>query len=426
MRISLWLLFLFGAAVAAALFAGSNPGSLTLFWPPYRIDLSLNLFLVLTVASFLILHLALRALSALFAIPSAARSWRQRQRERGMQLSLLEAYSQLVAGRFVRAKKAAETVLAQVHGLTASGEELVYSSRLLSVAHLLAAEAAHSLQDRGAREFHYRAALEFAAKGVAPEPGEGARLRAALWALDDRDAAGALQRLDEMGQGAARRTLALRLRLKAARMAGRSVMALEAARLLAKHHALSQTAARGVLGGLAVELIGSAHDPAQLLQAWAVLEPTEQVMPDVAIAAAQRLLVLGGSAAVGRQWLLPIWQRMLDQPTGLGQHQCVNLVRALDAGFASSAESLLDSDWLTRIESAQLSHPGDAVLQYLAGVTCMRLQLWGKARQLLQQSLQRLQDDDLRRDAWRHLAELALVQDDTQAATEAWRNAAQI
>ncbi len=426
MRISLWLLFLFGAAVAAALFAGSNPGSLTLFWPPYRIDLSLNLFLALIVAAFLILHLALRALSALFAIPSAARTWRQRQRERGMQLSLLDAYSQLVAGRFVRAKKAAETVLAQVHGLSASGEHLVYSSRLLSVAHLLAAEAAHSLQDRGAREIHYRAALEFAANGVTPEAGEGARLRAARWALDDRDAAGALQRLDEVGQGAARRTLALRLRLKAARMAGRTVMALETARLLAKHHALSQTAARSVLGGLAVELIGSAHDPAQLLQAWAMLEPTEQAMPDVAIAAAQRLLVLGGSAAVGRQWLLPVWERMLDQPTGLGQHQCVNLVRALDAGFASSAESLLDSDWLTRIESAQLSHPGDAVLQYLAGVTCMRLQLWGKARQLLQQSLQRLQDGDLRREAWRHLAELALVHDDAQGATEAWRNAAQV
>ena len=55
----------------------------------------------------------------------------------------------------------------------------------------------------------------------------------------------------------------------------------------------------------------------------------------------------------------------------------------------------------TRIESAQLSHPGDPELHYLAGVTCMRLQLWGKARQLLQQSLVRLQDAGLRRDAWR-------------------------
>lgn len=425
MRISLWLLALFAAAVAAALFAGGNPGSLTLFWPPYRVDLSLNLVLVLLLASFLTLHLALRALSALFSIPRAARLWRQRQRERGMQLSLLDAISQLLAGRYVRSKKAAESVLEQVGSLMAGDEKIAYSGQLRSVAHLLAAEAAHSLQDRGARELHFRAALEHGARGVVPEAGEGARLRAARWALDDRDANAALVLLDEMGQGAGRRTLALRLRLKAARMAGRTVMALEAARLLAKHHALSQTAAQGVLRGLAIELILSAHDPAQLLQAWSTLEPFERDIPDVAIAAAQRLVTLGGDPALGRRWLLPVWERMLDLPAGLGEHQCVSLVRALEQGFSGDA-SMVDSDWLTRIESAQLSHPGDAILQYLAGVTCMRLQLWGKARQLLQHSLLRLQDPGLRRDAWRMLAELALEHDDVQAASEAWRNAAQI
>ena len=103
MRIALWLLALFGTAVAAALFAGDNPGLITLFWPPYRIDLSLNLELLLLLGAFLTLHLALRALSALFAIPREARAWRLRQRERSMQLALLDAYSQLVAGRFVRA-----------------------------------------------------------------------------------------------------------------------------------------------------------------------------------------------------------------------------------------------------------------------------------------------------------------------------------
>lgn len=426
MRISLWLLVLFAAAVAAALFAGSNPGSLTLFWPPYRIDLSLNLVLVLLLASFLTLHLALRALSALFAIPRAARSWRLRQRERGMQLSLLEAFSQLVSGRFVRAKKAAESVLEQVQGLVGSGDTIAYASQLLSVTHLLAAEAAHALQDRGARELHYRAALQHAGKGTAPESGDGARLRAARWALDDRDAASALALLDELGQGAGRRTLALRMRLKAARMAGRTVMALEAARLLAKHHALSQTAAQGVLRGLAIELILAAHDPSQLLNAWAMLDPGEQDMPDVAITAAQRLLALGGDPAMSRRWLLPAWVRMLDQPTGLGQQQSVSLVRALEQGFASGGEALVESDWLTRIESAQLSHPGDAVLQYLAGVTCMQLQLWGKAGQLLQQSLLRQHDSGLRRDAWRLLAELAQQQGDDKAAADAWRSAAQV
>ena len=50
MRAALWLLALFGVAVAAALFAGNNQGTVTLYWPPYRVDLSLNLVVLLLVA----------------------------------------------------------------------------------------------------------------------------------------------------------------------------------------------------------------------------------------------------------------------------------------------------------------------------------------------------------------------------------------
>ncbi len=424
MRIALWLLALFGIAVAAALFAGNNPGSITLFWPPYRIDLSLNLFMLLLLGAFLTLHLAWRALSAFFALPREARLWRLRQRERSMQLALLDAFSQLTAGRFVRARKAAESVLTQVQSLETGGDKLGYAARLRAVSHLLVAEAAHALQDRVAREQHYRMALEQASQGTVPETREGVQLSAASWALDDRDAPLALQFLDEMGQGAARRTLALRLRLKAARMARRTLAALETARLLAKHRALSETAAQGVLRGMAIELIDDAHDPAQLQKAWAQLDAAERAMPDVAIQAADRLLLLGGDHALGRQWLSPTWDLMQERPGAISPQQCVNLVRALERGFASVAGAP-DVEWLTRIESAQLKNPGDAVLQYLAGVTCMRLQLWGKARQLLTQSLTRLQDAGLRRDAWRLLAELAQEQGDADAATQAWRNAAQ-
>ena len=46
MRAALWLLVLFAVAVAIALFAGNNQGTVTLFWPPWRLDLSLNLVLL--------------------------------------------------------------------------------------------------------------------------------------------------------------------------------------------------------------------------------------------------------------------------------------------------------------------------------------------------------------------------------------------
>ena len=55
MRAALWLLALFGVAVATALFAGNNQGTVTLYWPPYRIDLSLNMVVLLVVGGFVTL-----------------------------------------------------------------------------------------------------------------------------------------------------------------------------------------------------------------------------------------------------------------------------------------------------------------------------------------------------------------------------------
>ena len=82
--------------------------------------------------------------------------------------------------------------------------------------------------------------------------------------------------------------------------------------------------------------------------------------------------------------------------------------------------------WLVRIEEAQQTYPGDAVLQYLAGVACVHLQLWGKAHQLLKLALPRLQDVGLETRAWQMLAELAQRRGDEAEAAVAWRSAAQV
>ena len=74
MRAALWLLVLFGVAVAVALFAGNNQGTVTVFWPPYRIDLSLNLVLLLLLAGFFFVHAALRLRRSK---PSSASRWKK-------------------------------------------------------------------------------------------------------------------------------------------------------------------------------------------------------------------------------------------------------------------------------------------------------------------------------------------------------------
>ncbi len=248
---------------------------------------------------------------------------------------------------------------------------------------------------------------------------EGAQLRAAQWALDDRDAGAAFERLATLPQGAARRTLALRIKLKAARLAQQTQEALDTARLLGKHRAFSPSAAQSIVRGLAMELIDSARDGAQLEQIWRALEGPERNMPELAIHAAQRLVALGGTTTEVRAWLLPVWELVLELPDALAEQHALKLVRALEAGLDA-----LDVPWLARIEAAQQANPRDARLQYLAGMACLKRQLWGKARQLLTQAAEQLGDAGLRASAWRHLAELAEQRGDDGAAASAWKKSA--
>ena len=422
MRFALWLMALFAVATASALFAGNNQSTVTLFWAPYRVDLSLNLVLLILLAMFVVLHLALRAINATLRLPQQARRWRLQQKERAIYSALLDSLSHLVAGRFIRARKSAELVVSLEDSVTRGGESLVHVRRLRAITHLLAAESAHALQDKPVRDSHFQQALQHAAQRDVQDVRDGLHLRAARWAFDERDATAALEWLDQLPQGASRRTLALRLRFKAARLAGQNREALEVVRLLTKHRAFSEGAGRSIARGLAIELVRSAHDPVQLTRAWDALDTAERLMPDVAIEATERLLQLGGEAPTARQWLLPVWSAMTGSSDALALVQRVRLVRVLEKSFGKG-DGAPDTTWFGRIESAQMANPRDAALQYLAGVVCMRLQLWGKAQQLLKQSLSMLQDNGLKRDAWRALAEMAEQRQDMQAATEAYREA---
>jgi HemY protein len=428
MRAALWLVALFAVAVAISLFAGNNQAAVTLFWPPYRVDLSLNLSLLLAVGLFVLIHLALRAFAAVFSLPVQARRWRAQQKERAMYAALMDSMSHLVAGRFIRASRAAESALVQEQGLDLLVTELGADSghapqravQLRALAHLLAAESAHALQNRAVREQHLQQALLQPVQRQAVEIREGIELRAARWALDDRDPVTALARLSQLPQGVARRTLALRLRLRAARLARQTADALDTARLLAKHGAFSAPAAQSILRGLALELLAGAHDPQQLQKAWDLLDAAERAMPEIAVQASARLLVLGGDAALARQWASPAWELMVQSATALPDDLQSRLVQTLERSMDA-----LDVVWLGRLEDGLQARPRDALLQYVAGMACLKRQLWGKAQQLLSQAVLGLKDVGLQRRAWRALAQLAEERGDAAAAQQAYKRLAQ-
>jgi HemY protein len=426
MRLALWLLAIFAAAVGIALFATRSTGTVTLFWPPYRIDLSLNLTLLLLVALFVLLYLGLRAVTALAELPTQARNWRATQRRQAMHAQLRDGMAHLLAGRFSRAKKQALQAHSNALALAAESDRQSLVE-VQSLALLIAAEAAQNLQDVAERERLLKAALEVELPKTAAHFKEGAMLRGARWVLDENDPHTSLQRLASLSQGTQRRTIALRLKLRALQLKREPGHALETARLLTKHGAFSRFAAQSIVQSLAISMLSQAHDADQLHRAWIALADSERAQSDIATHAALRLvnLSVGSPEAehlreMARAWIEPIWQRypQLTEPAQ------IRIVRALEASFADS-EIMVDHGWLAKIENAQRQLPHDPKLQYLAGVACLRRQLWGKAQQLLAQCTDHLGDEHLNRSAWISLAHLADQRGDTPASLAAWKNAAQ-
>lgn len=421
MRSVFWFLGLAAVAVALALLMGQNEASVTLYWFPWRLDLSFNLVLFALIGGFLVVHLALQALGALRAMPERARLWRSQQQERAIVGAVADAMAHQLAGRFVRAQASAVQAVEQLGH--ANPDTLPRHAQWHVLAHLLLAESAHALRNRDLRDVHLAQAIDPRVSRAMPQAREGALLRAARWAIEDRDAATAERWLGELPQGAARRIQALRLRLRVARLKHETLAALDTARLLAKHRAFTPEAAASVLRGLVMDALRDAHDPAQLQQLWESLDPAERAMPEASLAAAERLqqiapdIDLEELAAQTRRWLVGTWERY----EALEPHLRRRLVMALEAGL-----TVPDVDWLGRIESVQRQYPNDPLLQYLAGQACMQRQLWGKAAQLLGQASTGLDDRELLRRTWCSLAQLAEERGDDSAAQAAWKRAAQI
>jgi HemY protein len=78
MRAALWLLALSGIAVGLTLLARFSHGFVVIVLPPWRIELSLVLAVILSVLLGLVLIFTWRVLSAAIRLPDEVRRWRER------------------------------------------------------------------------------------------------------------------------------------------------------------------------------------------------------------------------------------------------------------------------------------------------------------------------------------------------------------
>lgn len=373
MRSVIWLVLLFTVAVVAATMLGQNDALVAIFYGNWRLDLSLNLFLLALLATIMVMFAGLQATNALLSLPTRAREWREQKRERAAAQALREALSELFAARYARAQRAAQRAL----DLQSMSSTLKPDVQFTVLAEMIAASGLHRLQDRRARDERVASAMALVRGRLgAGSSFDGLQLLSAEWALEDRDAERALGLLAELPPGVARRTQALRLKMQAARLQRRPLDALQTARLLAKHQGFSAPAAQSLLRSLAIEAVEQSYDLDQLRRVWSGLDADDRRDAFVVARAARRAQALG-HAEQGRMWLQPAWDAIASASAD-DRHQ-------LALALVDCAPGL-GSDWLPRIEGALAKHGHEPALVAAAGMAFADRQLWGKARRPLEQT----------------------------------------
>jgi HemY protein len=414
MKSVIWLVLLAIAAVVAATTFGRNDGLVSLYWNGWRLDLSMNLFLLGLVGTCIALLVVLRGVQSLITLPTRAATWRMQRRERAAQSALREALAEYFGARYSRAHKAAERAIAIYQATPGLQDEA--STR--GLAHLLAGASLHRLQDRPQRDRQIaqleQLQREHKKSNAARATDDAVTLLAAEWAIDDRDAERALALLGALPPGVARRTQALRLKLQAQRLAGDPAEGLRTARLLAKHQAFTPGAAQGLLRSLAIEALDGARDIDQLERAWQQLDAVDHSDAFVVARAARRAAAFA-DAPRARAWLLPLWERLAE--LNREEREAVSLALARNLGG-------IGPDWLPRLQAAEQALPQEAAVQAVVGSAYAERGLWGKARSPLERAAAApTLAGEARRDCWRRLATLARAEGDENRALGCERQA---
>jgi len=91
MRLLFWVAVLFGGAVGLALFTQFNHSNVVLFYPPYRVEMSLNLALALLLLAFFVIWTIMSTARHLSEMPRRAAAYRERSRMGKAQAALRES-----------------------------------------------------------------------------------------------------------------------------------------------------------------------------------------------------------------------------------------------------------------------------------------------------------------------------------------------
>jgi HemY protein len=393
MRLFLWLLALMAAAIGIAVTARFNPGNVVLFYPPHRVDMSLNFFMVLQVLLFILLYVLIRAFRNTVKMPGRVAAYRQRKRERDGNKGLREALKSLFEGRFGHAEKAA---------LRAA--ELPENAGLAA---LIGARAAHRMRQAERRD-------SWLARVAGDASLKTARLMTTTELLvDDHQPEAALQAVAELNASGTRHIHALQWSLKAQQQAKNWPEVLRLVRSLDKHRAL-HPALSSRLRELAYEdlLSDRTHDAESLMRVWSGVPTADRVKPYIACRAATSLNARGlhdEARMVAEEALDAGWDE--------------RVLRAYREAAAPAGSPALLAQ-IEHCESWLRKRPTDPELELTLGALCLRQKLWGKAQRHLEQALSSASEAHMVRDVHLKLAQMHEALGHPEEAAQHYRQCA--
>jgi HemY protein len=366
MRSLFWLLTLAALAIGVALLGHQSDGYVLWVVPPWRIELSLSLFVLAQIVVLAAVYLLLRAIALTLDLPQTVREFRERRAQRSDERAAGEALRLFWEGRYSQALKMAGKVREQPGEVKVGDGGTAAAAR--GMAALAGLRAAHALRDsQRIAEWQNRA------EAMDGEGWRTARLMGDIRiALDARDFAAAHAALEQLGQKERRQISAQRLALRLAQGRSDWQEMLRIVRMLEKHGALTPDQARPLRIRAQRGVIESLQDdPPQLMRHWHGIISPDRVDPQLTRLAAHALAAAGACAECKQ-----LVEDVLDErwePVLLEDYaQCEG------------------GDILGRIAHCEKwlhDHPDDAALLRALGRLCAHQQLWGKAQSYLEAAL---------------------------------------
>lgn len=362
MRGLIWIVGLFLAASGLAYLAAQNEGYVLLVMPPWRAEVSLNLFLLVSLFGFIASYLVIRAAVHLYRLPSTVAAYRARRKREKAQLALNTATAELFEGQYRQALKNAK----HAH------EE----GDAPALAALVAARAAYGLRD-DEKVQHWLAEAADSGPSLAAARG----MTELEFLCDSRQFGAALRVWETLPEDARRQVKALRLALRIYRALEQWQDMLKTVRLLERQDAIAPEAAlpfkAQAHGQMLAELASNAKDDGNtrtLVDYWGSIPKEERRNARIALAGVEAYLTAGDTTGA---------RKLIEAQVDVEWSSELAMLYA----ECGAEESKIVRDRLALGEKWLKAHPKDARLLLTLGRLCQNLQLWGKARSYFEASL---------------------------------------